>query len=222
MQYGPKINTNGLILYLDAANLLSYPGTGTTWTDLSGNNNNGTLTNGPTFSSDKGGCISFDGSNDFVEVANATSLNASAQTISVWYNASTLPARSANIICKHDTVGSFNGYQLFTKNSATIKVGSVAYNIGSNAGIVSTWYYLTLAYTSNVSMTLYVNGVADGSAVAIGNLSISSNPLRIGRSQDAFWSIFTGKIASVSIYNKQLTAAEILGNYNSTKARFGY
>ena len=63
---GPKIVTNGLVLYLDAANKKSYPGSGTTWTDLSGNNNTGTLTNGPTFDSNNGGSIVFDGTNDYV------------------------------------------------------------------------------------------------------------------------------------------------------------
>ena len=66
MYYGPRIVSNGLVLCLDAANKRSYPGTGTTWTDLSGNSNNGTLTNGPTFSAGNMGSILFDGTNDYV------------------------------------------------------------------------------------------------------------------------------------------------------------
>ncbi len=72
---GPNIITNGLILELDAANRKSYPGSGTTWTDLSGNGNTGTLTNGPTFSSANGGSIVFDGVDDYVNCGNASSLN---------------------------------------------------------------------------------------------------------------------------------------------------
>lgn len=63
---GPVIVKNGLIFNLDAADRNSYPGSGTTWSDISGNGNNGTLTNGPTFSSDNGGVIVLDGSNDYI------------------------------------------------------------------------------------------------------------------------------------------------------------
>jgi len=66
---GPDIVTDGLVLALDAANVKSYPGSGTTWRDLSGNDGNGTLTAGPTFSTDNGGVISFDGSDDAVDIS---------------------------------------------------------------------------------------------------------------------------------------------------------
>ena len=62
---GPDINENGLVLFLDAANRLSYPGSGTAWSDLSGNSNTGTLTNGPTFSAGNMGSILFDGTDDY-------------------------------------------------------------------------------------------------------------------------------------------------------------
>ena len=63
---GKPIVTDGLVLCLDAANPKSYPGSGTTWTDLSGNGNNGTLVNGVGYNSDNGGSLSFDGVNDYV------------------------------------------------------------------------------------------------------------------------------------------------------------
>jgi hypothetical protein len=218
---GPDIIENGLVLALDAANKNSYPGSGTTWKDLSGNGNNGTLTNGPTFNAGNIGSIVFDGVNDYVEVSNASSLNASTQTISVWYYATVLPSRVATIVAKHDTFGSYNGYHIYTNNGVEIKVGSTTYYTGPNTGIAGVWYYLTLAYTSNSSMTCYVNGISSGTT-ALGNLSISSNSLRIGRSPDSFWSVFTGRISQVSVYNRQLSATEVLQNYNATKSRFGY
>ena len=217
---GPKIITSGCVLSLDAADIFSYPRTGTTWRDLSGNNNNGTLTNGPTFSAGNQGSIVFDGIDDYVNVANASSLNASAQTISVWYNATVLPGRESVLVAKHDTVGSWNGYNMWAGNNTQIKVGSTGYNSGLGTGVTNVWYHLTLAYTSNVSLTGYVNGVSMGTS-GLANLSISSNPLRIGRSPDSFWSAFTGKIAQVSVYNRQLSDIEILQNYNATKSRFG-
>ena len=69
-------------------------------------------------------------------------------------------------------------------------------------------------------MTCYINGVSSGTT-AIGNLSISSQPFRIGRSVDSFWSAFTGKISHVTVYNRQLSASEVLQNFNASRARFG-
>ena len=67
LSHSPSLVMNGLVLCLDAGNSKSYPGTGTTWTDLSGNGNNGTLTNGPTYSSANGGSLVFDGTNDYTQ-----------------------------------------------------------------------------------------------------------------------------------------------------------
>jgi hypothetical protein len=79
--------TNGLILNLDAANTKSYPGSGTTWTDLSQYKSNGTLTNGPTFSSTNGGGITFDGTNDFVLLTSGAALltQTSNITMEIWF-----------------------------------------------------------------------------------------------------------------------------------------
>ena len=217
---GPKIVTNGLVLALDAADKNSYRGSGTTWTDVSGNNNTGTLTNGPTFNGGNGGSIVFDGVDDYVNVANASSLNASAQTISVWYNATVVPGRPAVLVGKHDTAGSNNGYNLWTSNYAQIKVANVGYDSGLGTGVTNVWYHLTLAYTSNVSLTGYLNGVSIGTS-GLANFSISSQPLRIGRSVDSFWSLFTGKIPVVTVHNRQLTDAEVLQNFQATRTRFG-
>ena len=74
-KYSPQIVTSGLVLALDAANKVSYPGTGTTWYDLSGNGNTGTITNGPTFSNVNLGTIVFDGTNDYVSIPSTSNFN---------------------------------------------------------------------------------------------------------------------------------------------------
>ena len=85
--YSPKIITNGLVLYLDAGNSLSYPGSGTIWTDLSRSQVSGSLLNGPTYNSANNGSIVFDGSNDYVDCGNNSSLNAPDEiTLSAWIN----------------------------------------------------------------------------------------------------------------------------------------
>jgi len=219
---GPRIVTSGLVLALDAADKNSYPGTGTTWRDLSGNNNHGTLTNGPTFNGANGGSIVFDGSTQYVNVTNVASLNATTQTISLWHNATTLPSRESIIISKNDTVGSFNGYNIFSANSTQIKAasGGGATSVGLGGGTTSVWYFVTLTFSINGTATFYLNGVSNSSAACV-NFTMSSNPLTIGRSLDTFWSLYTGRIAVVQVYNRVLTAAEVLQNYNATKGRFG-
>ena len=85
--HGASIVRNGLVLYLDAANPKSYPGSGTTWKDLSGNGNNGTLVNGPTFNSANGGSIVFDGTNDYVITTNLLNPTTNPnESVFVWFN----------------------------------------------------------------------------------------------------------------------------------------
>ena len=84
LSHSPRIVTNGLVLALDAANIKSYPGSGTTWTDLSGIGNNGTLTNGPTYSSANGGSLVFNGTDNYVSLP-ANSINTNADlTLNYW------------------------------------------------------------------------------------------------------------------------------------------
>jgi len=86
---GNNIQTKGLSFYVDAAYKKSYPGSGTTWFDLAGSNN-GTMTNGASFDSTGGGCINFDGTNDYVTLGNDTSLELQNLSISAWFNLDTL------------------------------------------------------------------------------------------------------------------------------------
>ena len=97
---GPRIVTNGLVFSVDAADRNSYPGSGTTWTDVSLSGNNGTLTNGPTFSSTYGGGIVLDGINDYVSINDAASLEpATAICLEAVFTHSTLNNYNV-IICK--------------------------------------------------------------------------------------------------------------------------
>ena len=88
LAHSPRIVRDSLALYLDAANTKSYPGSGTTWKDICGKNNDGTLTNGPTFSSDNLGCIVLDGTNDYVSETSglSDSLLQGNWSISFWVN----------------------------------------------------------------------------------------------------------------------------------------
>jgi hypothetical protein len=80
---GPKIVTNGLVLALDAADRNSYPGSGTTWRDISGNNYSGSLINGTSFNSSNGGVFSFDGVDDYLSLPNMNYSTSSNTTIEI-------------------------------------------------------------------------------------------------------------------------------------------
>jgi len=235
MYYGPKIVTSGLVLCLDAANKRSYPGTGTTWTDLSGNSNNGTLTNGPTFSAGNMGSISFDGTNDYIDTANSTGLNFTntTGTISLWFKTSTSFPSQAFLIAKNmDSTGGWGvlidstGTPYFeAKNSGGGASAFYRYvNKVCNDGI---WHNVVSVFTTsttvvgNNTVSLYLDGgLANGAQTQVtvygGN---TAGTVQIGRRSTGLY--YSGNISSVQIYNIGLTATEVLQNYNATKSRFG-
>lgn len=218
----PSLVTNGLVMNLDASNPSSYSGSSSIWTDLSGYNNNGQQVNfGVSRNAKSEGNIEFDGTDDYVTVANSASLNATSQTISVWYYM-TVIATPQTLITKHNTADESNGYRILGSGSIQMKVSTTTTNAGLNLVPVDDWYLLTATFSANSFMRTYVNGVASGSAVVIGNLVLSTNAIRIGRSPHISTQPLTGHIAQVTIYNRVLTATEILQNFNATKTKFGY
>ena len=228
---GPDIVENGLTLFLDASNIRSYPGSGTTWSDLSGNGNTGTLTNGPTFSAGNLGSIVFDGTNDYVTVANASSLNPSnGISVSVWVKfTSTINNTRQMMVEKHTTNSS--GWWFAGENNKIVWLvmgtsgGEKMIDLTNNTSIISGTIYNIVGTYDGTSSTLklYVNGRDDGGTIAGGGsgLSSSSNPLIIGKQHN--WGNGPSSITTfnTSLYNRALTATEILQNYNATKNRFG-
>ncbi len=235
MYYGPRIVSNGLVLCLDAANKRSYPGTGTTWTDLSGNSNNGTLTNGPTFSAGNMGSISFDGTNDYIDTANSTGLNFTntTGTISFWFKTSASTANGPIMISKNmDATGGWaismesSAIPYFeTKNSGGGATAFYRYvNKVCNDGI---WHNVVAVFTTSTTVivnntaSMYLDGVlANGAQTQLtvygGN---TAGTVQIARRSSGNY--YNGNISSLQIYNRGLTATEVLQNYNATKSRFG-
>ncbi len=235
MYYGPRIVSNGLVLCLDAANKRSYPGTGTTWTELSGNSNNGTLTNGPTFSAGNMGSISFDGTNDYIDTANSTGLNFTntTGTISFWFKTSASTANGPIMISKNmDATGGWaismesSAIPYFeTKNSGGGATAFYRYvNKVCNDGI---WHNVVAVFTTSTTVivnntaSMYLDGVlANGAQTQLtvygGN---TAGTVQIARRSSGNY--YNGNISSLQIYNRGLTATEVLQNYNATKSRFG-
>lgn len=206
--YNPQIVTNGLVLCLDAANTKSYPGTGTAWTDLSGLGNNGTLTNGPTYSSANNGSIVFDGVDDRVDTFNASSLT--NMTIEMWIY-DTRSSGDRDILTYNGNSGAY------TFNGTTFRTDGNFLAARSFAGVgnppLNTWY--RFCYVKNGD--LYINETkytGSGTDRTYGTISL-------GNTRSDINNRLNGRIAAVKIYNRVLTAAEISQNFNATRSRYG-
>ena len=207
-----QIVTSGLQLYLDAGDSSSYPGSGNTWYDLSGNNNNGTLVNGPTYSSVNGGCIVLDGSNDYVQFSTI-----SAQTICFFGKLDTdAPNLAALVATTATTDGALRSYPVgnlwYTPNSDDFhyqNASSVMINGSSNLSQNTQTSPTSLLIPNNRDLfdDFYVGAIGPSKNVS----TISHNFL--GRA-------FKGRVYVVLIYNRQLSNSELLANFNAFKSRY--
>jgi hypothetical protein len=230
---GPKITTTGLVLALDAADKTSYPGSGTSWKDLSGNGYNGTLTNGPTFNAANMGNIIFDGTNDYIDVANTTTSFSFANTtftVSIWFKPAVL---SNGALISKD--GATSGWSIWVVSDGTIvsflKNGSSvdAYQKFTSSVLqINRWFNIvsvittSTTITGNNSITNYVNGILNiGTTIATTTYNADNSfNLYLGRRTTSPY--YNGSLAITQIYNRSLSATEVLQNYNATKSRFGY
>jgi Concanavalin A-like lectin/glucanases superfamily len=220
--YNPRIVSSGLVLALDAGNIKSYPGSGTTWTDLSGNSNTGTLTNGPTYNSGNGGSIVFDGVDDFIDFTSDSNLLPTAGlTVSVWFNPNVTTARG--LVGKTST-GS-NGYIFYVggRNSMYFRVNDIVAFSLTNSLSAGAWFNMVGTWTPSTSMTVYRNGTQSFTLTTSIPASITdpSSILEIGSPPPGSATYFDGRIPQVSIYNRALTATEISQNYNALRGRYG-
>lgn len=226
----PSIITENLQLYLNAGNNSSYPGSGTSWIDLSNNSYTATLVNETGYTSDAGGTLTFDGNNDYVDVNQ--SLASEEFTVGAWFKSSAAGIKM--ILSNEVTVGWPWNYRIWL-NGGTI-VGDIAQSGGVNVSISSVltnyndgnWYNVMFSRNDSI-LRLYVNGIEvnNVSDTLTGTIS-NSQEVWIGRSAFTGGGIrptgsypYNGSISEIMIYNRVLTDGEILQNFNATKDRFG-
>jgi hypothetical protein len=209
---------SGLVLNLDAGVSSSYPGSGTTWTDLSGNGNNGTLVNGVGYNSGNLGSLSFDGVDDEVICTNNASVQITVGTISAWINANSGNIGVNGIIAKQ------NAWGLFVWDN-TLRAYDWGNSTDRNTGITignSAWNYVAMSFTETIgtpsnNAIIYLNG----SAVLTTTVKHSNHNQTVQVGEANASQHFGGNIAQASIYNRALTASEIQQNFNATRSRFG-
>jgi hypothetical protein len=208
-KFANTIVQQGLVLNLDAGNPYSYGGAGTTWYDVSGNSYNGTLTNGPTYSSDVGGAIVFDGVNDYVTTSFATTSGQSV-TYCGWLYSTESTSTYKNFVDSLST-----SPMIWWNTSGQIEFDESRYT--TTTVYRNQWVYVSLSKPSgSSSASYYVNGVLVGTGTAYTTPALI--PTLFNRSAAQTWK---GNGAVVQIYNRALSAAEVLQNYNATKGRFG-
>ena len=225
-QINNNIVTDGLVFYVDAAYKKSYPRSGTTWSNII-SGNNGTLTNGPTFSSDNQGSIVFDGSDDYVDFGT-DSLNSvlSLQgdfTLNFWINADTFSGND-HIISREDTNTygwriQLDGTNIALRANSTTQATKYETPKPGNTG---QWYNMSFTYDGGTDPLGYMDGQSVTLTEGFGAWFAPPNnayDFRIGKADS--YTGFDGKMSNVSIYNKALSAQEVLQNYQAQKERFG-
>ena len=232
---GPALpyTTSGLVLALDAGISSSYPGSGTVWTDLSGNGNTGTLTNGPTYGgTGSGGYIDFDGTNDYVDVSNSASINPTTGiSLLSWFKMDALVSNQ-NIISKGFTSVSPPYIQYSFKMFDNSPFNTPQFNLALNGNLVQlngattmstgTWYMVVCTY-DKTSMKIYVNNTQDANTTSnTNNISTYSTSLSIARWPTGNSQFLNGQVAVQLIYNRALSSTEVGDIWNATKSRYGY
>ncbi len=225
---GPNIVTNGLVLYLDAANPRSYVSGSTAWNDLSTFRNNGTLVNGPAYSNEFNGNLVFDGSNDYADFpfnGRSTTVN-TVEMFVRW--------RSNN------SVGMFIGflsYDIYTPggrlgfNTAASDVYGIPAARVTALNLIGTsnsnWHQYVFVFTNQVQNNkIYIDGNQETLTQQQGTTNLTStrtfsSTLRLSGWVNSTDYPLPADYSSVRIYNRELNQQEILQNYNATKGRFG-
>jgi hypothetical protein len=244
--FSPKIVTDGLFVCLDAANTRSYISGSTTWNNLSRGENNGLLVNGPTFSSENGGSIVFDGANDYIQVGSAngnvtntnfawtpSGIGNNSFTVDFWIKSSD----DGYYVSKPwHGLGEYN-YFIWKSGNVTyirIRVGNQSVssffnntlydlNVWTHYAFVVTPTQMGLYRNSSPIIPMFNHGVTNNTPDGPGNINIPITLMTIfpyggGVTQPSIYN--TGNLSQFRFYNKALSATEILQNYNATKSRF--
>ena len=243
--HSPLSPTDGLVLCLDSANRRSYPGSGNTWFDLSGNGNNGTLTNGVNYN---GFAMNFDGSNDVIPCTSLTqgNLGSSDATISLWARLSNISVYSS-IICKRMPVSDFRQWSLTQGNvtdSGQINPGKhigIFWFKGGSANSINdaqcfrttndvvdgNWHHILIRRRNGFGVDFYIDGInVSVTPITNGlnniNADHTSSPVIIGSSViSGFTAPISGQLDDIRIYNRALSPAEIGILFNSKRMRYG-
>jgi hypothetical protein len=229
----PNTVTDVLVLCLDASNQKSYVSGSTLWNDLTGNFNNGTLTNGPTYSTSGNGCIVFDGVDDNVVLGNVLNIGLNSWTISCWAKLNT-GSGTMGIAGKTSQRSYVGRYAIFVEtnniNALFQPLGNYTVSTSVTPYVDGKFHYMVLTINRTGLMTLYIDSTSVGTPVSISsdsgvNLNASTDYFYVGAYGNSSGQVpalfLNGNVAQVQVYNRALSSQEVLQNYNATKGRYG-
>ena len=232
LSHSPRIVTDGLVFCVDAGDKMSYPGAGTTWTDLSKEGNNTTLVNGATFNNENGGSILFDGTNEYGWFNRNGGTNFDGKdeiSICTWVNYQSTGSLDSYVTMEDYFAGDFqepvrmNISSSGTFNVAINTTGALA-NDTDVTVVTNEWFNFSFTY-DGAYIKNYINSNFKSSVSQSGNIKTPTQ-------SNARWLLGCGeltrserfsnvKLASIQMYNRALTPDEIRQNYKATKGRFG-
>ena len=237
-RYSPKIITDGLHFSIDPANHKSYPGSGTSVSDLVARNTSPTLENGAGYSSINGGVFSFDGVDDFILVSSngkTSGFNTAAYTIESWVYLDPTIADASSTVWSFDYTShvtpyyaqnfryvsapdSTRRYQAGWNNNGTYSAQTILATTNST-GIANQWHHLVFSFR-NGSQKIYTNSTVRASSTRANTIQYYAQEVWIGRGNYATGYI-GGYVGPVNFYSRELSSTEVAYNFNVHRKRFG-
>jgi hypothetical protein len=236
------IITANLVMNLDASNSSSYPGSGTTWTDLSGNGKNATLVNGPTYSSANSGYIVFDGTDDHATIPSPSPLSGTKLfTFEIWVYFTSITGNfgsggpKAAFLFSGGTGDGAGQPEFYVQSSSgsSFTANNISYGRGGGGttGSLSVsvsssisngkWYQIVLVRSASDAETVYLNGSSIGTGNVTNSLTDGITAFGGLPGVPNYSAYLNGRIANIKIYDKTLSAAEITQNFNALRGRYG-
>lgn len=214
ISYNPKVVTDNLVLYLDAGNIKSYPGSGTTWFDLTTNKNDGVMTNGPVYSTLGGGSISFDGVDDYIVGSMVNFPSVLDFTSVCWFR--------TNVSNKEQHFFNLKGggMQFYVSTSNKLQTSNWGALVGATTIQTNRWYMACLTRLASTGDSVaYLNGAVDATAVLP---AYAASTQYIGGNYVGGGNYFlNGYLAVGMFYTRVLSQDEIVQNFNALRGRFG-
>lgn len=211
----PNMVTDGLVLYLDAANTKSYVSGSTRWNDMSKFENNLTLVNSPTYSTTN--YFTFNGTNQYATSTKTNIVPTTTYSKQIWFY--------LNAIADNNLISSeAGGHYMFFGSTNKLYAGNnnwagFPYNLQSSSTFTTgVWYNAAIIFNTTDGMLLYLNGVLNASYTSIKTAHIGNGSTNIGSYSTG--NLLNGRVSSAMIYNRTLSSSEVLQNYNATKGRY--
>ena len=222
LAHSPSITRTGLVQTVDAANVKSYSGSGTTWTDLSSNLKDLTLTASPTYTSGSAGYFTFNGSSQYAINSSFSSHQTSAGTLSLWaYPTTTSGDLYAIAVGGTATYGASRAIRINNGFWCAVNYGSSTEDLNNIvAADANTW--VNIVYVWNGTTITYYKNAVSSSGTRSGMVTPTGTTLTVGATAwSPIYGFWPGRISNVSVYNVALTSNQVENNFQALRGRYG-